>query len=408
MTGFRLVVGTAAVALIFLFCRGGSVLPGEEAGDDVAEQARRLHFSSIVLDTHLDTTLKLQEPAWEFAREHPRGHVDLPRMLKGGLNAAFFSIYMPGAVTGPQAVQEALERIASVHKLVEDHPDHLSFCVTAEDVKQARSRGKIAVLMGMEGGHMIHNSLSILRMYARLGVRYLTLTHSVHTDWADSSGRPPRHEGLTEFGRDVVRELNRLGMMVDVSHVSDQTFWDVLNVSQAPVIASHSSCRAVASHPRNLSDEMIRELAAKGGVIQITFVNSFIDPDLYEYQQRTTALQRELAARYPGDANRDRRRQELNRLLGPAPRTGWQRIVDHIEHAVRVAGVDHVGLGSDFDGANMPEGMEDVKRLPRITEELLRRGYSEWDVKKVLGENTLRLMADVERVARELRESEGK
>ena len=370
--------------------------------DSSSARSRKVHFSSIVLDTHIDVTPKLQT-SWKFNEEHKEGHIDLPRMKKGGLNALFFSIYMSGAVTGPKAVNDAIERIAAVHRLAEELPDQVALCVTAEQVRKAHKQGKVAALMGMEGGHMINNSLAVLRMYAELGVRYLTLTHSVNTDWADSSGDQPKHNGLTDFGKDVVRELNRLGVMVDLSHVSDKTFWDAIEVSQAPMIASHSSCRAIAGHARNMTDPMIKALAAKGGVIQINYLDQFIDNDLFQYSQKSQSLMRELQQKYPGRENAGKRREEVARQFGPAPKASWERIIDHIDHAVKLVGVDHVGLGSDFDGGSMPAGMEDCTQLPKITEALMRKGYSASDMRKILGENTLRLLADVERVSKQVR-----
>ena len=364
--------------------------------DTVGEQARKIHFSSIVLDTHIDVTPKLQT-SWKFTEEHKEGHIHLPRMKKGGLNALFFSIYMSGTVTGPKAVNDAIERIAAVHRLAEEAPDQVALCVSADQVRKAHKQGKLAALIGMEGGHMINNSLAVLRMYAELGVRYLTLTHSVNTDWGDSSGDQPKHNGLTDFGKDVVRELNRLGVMVDISHVSDKTFWDAIEISKAPMIASHSSCRAISGHARNMTDPMIKALAAKGGVIQINYLDQFIDNDLYQYSQKSQSLMRELQQKYPGRENADKRRVEVASQFGPAPRASWERIIDHIDHAVKLVGVDHVGLGSDFDGGSMPVGMEDCTRLPKITEALLRKGYSAADIKKILGENTLRLLSAVER-----------
>jgi membrane dipeptidase len=372
--------------------------------DTVSERARKVHFSSIVLDTHIDVTPKLQTN-WKFTEEHKEGHIDLPRMKKGGLNALFFSIYMSGTVTGPKAVNDAIERIAAVHRLAEEVSDQVGLCVTADQVRKAHKQGKIAALMGMEGGHMINNSLAVLRMYAELGVRYLTLTHSVNTDWADSSGDQPKHNGLTDFGKDVVRELNRLGVMVDISHVSDKTFWDAIEISKAPMIASHSSCRAISGHARNMTDPMIKALAVKGGVIQINYLDQFIDNDLYQYSQKSQSLMRELIQKYPGRENADKRREEVARQFGPAPKVSWERIIDHIDHAVKLVGVDHVGLGSDFDGGSMPVGMEDCTQLPKITEALVRKGYSASDMRKILGENTLRLLSEVELVSKQLRAS---
>ena len=252
---------------------------------------------------------------------------------------------------------------------------------------------------------MINNSLPLLRMYAALGVRYLTLTHSVNTDWADSSGDTPKHNGLTDFGKEVVRELNRLGVMVDISHVADKTFFDALAVSQAPLIASHSSCRAISGHPRNMTDEMIKALAAKGGVIQINYLDSFIDETLYQYSLKTREAQRALLQQLGGFSpeNRAKVREEMEKQFGPAPKVSWEKIVEHIDHAVKLVGADHVGLGSDFDGGSMPEGMKDCTALPKITEALLRKGYSERDIRKILGGNTVRLLGEVEKVAARLR-----
>jgi membrane dipeptidase len=377
--------------------------------DAIAEKAQKIHFSSIILDTHIDTTPKLQRD-WKFTEEHKDGAIDLPRMKKGGLNALFFSIYMSGTVTGPKAVNDSIERIAAVHKLAADMPDKVAVCTTAEQVRKAHKEGKIAALMGMEGGHMINNSLPILRMYAALGVRYLTLTHSVNTDWGDSSTDTPKHNGLTDFGKDVVRELNRLGVMVDISHVSDKTFFDALEVSRAPMIASHSSCRALSEHPRNMTDEMIKALAAKGGVIQINYLDAFIGRDLAEYNRKRTALMKEFEKQIPGNDRESmlKRREEATKQLGAAPKVSWEVIIEHIDHAVKLVGADHVGLGSDFDGGSMPVGMEDASQLPKITEALLRKGYSESDIRKILGENTLRLLADVERVAGRLKTEQAK
>ena len=392
------VVASIAASAFFLIPM--VAMSGGTNDDPIAEQARKVHFSSIVLDTHIDVTPKLQT-SWKFNEEHKEGHIDLPRMKKGGLNALFFSIYMSGTVTGPKAVNDAIERIAAVHRLAEEMPNQVALCVTADDVRKAHKQGKIAALMGMEGGHMINNSLAVLRMYAELGVRYLTLTHSVNTEWADSSGDQPKHNGLTDFGKDVVRELNRLGVMVDISHVADKTFWDALEISKAPMIASHSSCRAISGHARNMTDPMIKALAAKGGVIQINYLDSFIDNDLFLYSQKSQALNRELQQKYPGRENAAKRREEVAKEFGPAPKASWERIIDHIDHAVKLVGVDHVGLGSDFDGGSMPAGMEDCTQLPKITETLMRKGYSAADMRKILGENTLRVLAEVERIGRQ-------
>ena len=380
------------------------------SGDEITARARNLHFSSIVVDTHADTTQRLIDGDFDLGPRNSKGSIDIPRMKEGGLDAIFFSIWIPSKVTGPIAVKRALEQIDAVREQVRTHPQDLVLATTAAEVREARKQGKIALLMGIEGGHMINSDLNVLRKYAALGVRYITLTHSGNCEWADSSTDKPVHNGLTDFGRDVIREMNRLGMMVDVSHVSDKTFRDVLSVSKAPVIASHSNCRALCDHPRNMSDEMIRALAAKGGVIQINYHVGFLSQEFRSAERSHPEINQSIALEVQkrcGDKEGcqlmegDRITREYVEQ-GKLPRVDWTKIIEHIDHAVKVAGVDHVGLGSDFDGANMPFGMEDVTGLPKITEALLRKGYSEGDVKEILGENTLRLMADVERISRKL------
>jgi membrane dipeptidase len=289
----------------------------------------------------------------------------------------------------------------------------MALCTTAAEVRSAHAAGRVCALLGIEGGHMIDESLPVLRDYARLGVRYLTLTHSLNTTWSDSSSDKPAHDGLTELGKDVVRELNRLGVMVDVSHVSDKTFYDVIEVSKAPVIASHSSCRAIANHPRNMTDEMMRVLAKNDGVIQINYEMSFLSE---EYRKAMEATGNDVVSQL-GRLEKECKGDEscvtlaMNRIshdlmaAGKLPRVSWEKIVEHIDHAVKVAGADHVGLGSDFDGATMPSGMEDASMLPRLTDALLKKGYSEADVDKILGGNLLRVMWRVEQVARTLNAS---
>jgi len=309
-------------------------------------------------------------------------------------------------VKGPEIVEPALAGLDALRSLAETMPDKVMLCLTAADVRRAKQSGRIALLVGVEGGHIIHDSLSTLRTYARLGARYMTLTHFVNTSWADSSGEPPAHDGLTDFGRQVVREMNRLGMIVDISHVSDKTFYDALETSAAPMIASHSSCRVLAGHVRNMTDEMIKALAAKGGVIQINFHAPYLD-DAYDQAQKqlqpeVDELRKDLETKYPGPENATKRAEEVRAFQSSRlPKVSWMKIVEHIDHAVKLVGADHVGIGSDMDGAVMPEGMEDCSHLPRIAEELLRRGYSEADVKKILGGNTLRVMEQVETVARQ-------
>jgi len=388
----------------------GVVLAGAMAADRISERAKRLHFSSLVIDTHDDTTQRFLDGGFDLGARNALGSIDIPRMKEGGLGAIFFSIWMPSKITGPEAVKRALDQIDAVREQVGKHSNDLVLVTTAEEIREAHAHGKIAALIGVEGGHMIASDLGVLRSYAALGARYMTLTHSGNAEWADSSTAKPEHNGLTEFGKDVVREMNRLGMIVDISHVSDKTFADVLAVSKAPVFASHSNCRAICDAPRNMTDDMIRALAAKGGVIQINYHVGFLSHEFRNVEkahpewEKAIALeiQKRCGAREGCQLIEGDRITREYVLRGDLPRVEWTKIIEHIDHAVKVAGIDHVGLGSDFDGANMPFGMEDVSMLPKITNALLEKGYSEGDVKKILGENTLRVMAEVERVSREL------
>jgi len=399
----------------FVACTlGGLLVPSAVSSDSISERAKKLHFSSIVVDTHNDTTQRLLDDKFDLGVRHSDGSIDIPRMREGNLSAIFFSIWMSGKITGPEAVKRAEAQLKAVHEQVRRNPKDLVLATTASEVRDAKSEGKIAVLMGVEGGHMINSNLDVLRSFANSGVRYMTLTHSVNVEWADSSTDKAAHNGLTDFGKDVVREMNRLGVIVDISHVSDKTFYDALEVSKAPVFASHSSCRAICDAPRNMTDQMMRDLAAKGGVMQINYHIGFLSQEFRDAEKKDPQINEAIAAqvrqRCGGDGNGnescmliegDRITREFV-AQGKLPRVDYTKIIEHIDHAVKVAGIDHVGLGSDFDGANMPYGMEDATMLPQITEALLQKGYSEGDVRKILGENTLRVMTDVERVSREL------
>ncbi|MBI3483804.1 MAG: membrane dipeptidase [Acidobacteria bacterium] len=378
--------------------------------DSISDRAKALHKRALIVDTHDDTPQRMVWEKFDLAHRDPKGHIDIPRMRDGNLGAIFFSIWVPAKVTGPLAVSRALKQIDAVREQVRLHPADLALATTAAEVRAARAQGKIAALMGVEGGHMLDDDLGMLRLYAALGVRYLTLTHFLNNNWADASTDKPAHNGLTDFGKDVVRELNRLGVIVDISHVSDKTFADALAVSKAPVIASHSSCRAICNHPRNMSDDMMRALAKNGGVIQINYHYTFLsqeardanltlgkDVAIVEQEVEKLCGENEACSVIEGG----RRAREMM-TAGKIPRVSWEKIIEHIDHAVKIAGADHVGLGSDFDGATMPFGMEDVSKIPQITEALLRKGYSEKDIEKILGGNTLRVLAEVERVAKQL------
>jgi membrane dipeptidase len=380
------------------------------SADSVSDAAKKLHFSSIVVDTHDDTTQRFFSSDFDLGKRNSTGHIDIPRMREGGLDAVFFSIWIDGRIIGPPAIQKALDQIDAVQQNVEKYSKDLAFARTADDVRRIHEQGKIAVLMGIEGGHMLGNDIRMVRIYSDLGVRYMTLSHFYNDEWADSSTDKPVHNGLTGYGKEIVREMNRQGMMVDISHVSDKTFYDALEVSKAPLIASHSSCRALCNHPRDMTDDMIKALAAKGGVIQINYEKSFIDQAYKDAQDKESGGVVALFDRFKKECGDDdacigRKLAEQEKQAtaeGKLPHVSWERIVDHIDHAVKLVGADHVGLGSDFDGASMPDGMDDVSHLPKITEALLRKGYSPEDIRKILGGNTLRVLAAAEGVGHEM------
>ena len=403
----------ARLGLFLICCFLGGMVPLlalTPQSETVSKKARELHFSSIVVDTHDDTTQRLLDPKFDLGARHTDGSIDIPRMREGGLDAIFFSIYIPGTITGPAAVERALVQIEAVRRQVILHPKDLALATTAAEIRAAFAEHKIAVLMGVEGGHMINDDLKNVDKFADLGVRYMTLTHMVNTGWADSSTDKPAHNGLTDFGKEVVREMNRVGMMVDVSHVADKTFYDVLATSEAPVIASHSSCRALDNAPRNMTDDMIKALAAKGGVIQINYHVGFLSQEFRNAQAANPGLDKTIAAEVKKQCGEDEActlivaDQILREYVakGTLPKVEWTKIIEHIDHAVKLVGADHVGLGSDFDGADMPYGMEDATHLPQITNALLAKGYSDSDIRKILGGNTLRLMQDVEATSKKM------
>lgn len=392
--------------LVVSLCIG--VMSGCSAGEPLAtdrttppesllERARRIHQQAIVIDAHSDTTSLMLDKGFDLGRRSDQGHMDLDRMQEGGLDAQFFSIYVAARYANKGASRRALNMIEALNLQVAKYAHRVALATSVADIRRLHMEGKIAALMGIEGGHAIEDNLDTLEMFYRKGIRYMTLTHSNTNNWADAAGAAARWGGLNELGRQVVRRMNQLGMMVDVSHVSDETFWDVLEVSQAPVIASHSSCRALTPIPRNMSDEMIRALANKGGVIMINFGSAFVNA---RHAERANQVMSLLRRKYGGDFSRwSEAEQEFNRK-DPLPPATLDDIVAHIEHVVQLVGVDHVGFGSDFDGVpSLPQGMEDCTKLPSITYELLKRGYSEHDVTKILGENLLRVFQAVEQVA---------
>src|SRR5260221_3423056 len=379
--------------------------------DDISARAKKLHFSSIVVDTHDDTTQRFLDGKFDLGPRSATGSIDIPRMKEGGVGAIFFSIWIPSKVTGPEAVDRAMTQIDAVREQVRKHPKDMALATTAAEVREARKQGKIAALIGVEGGHMINSSLAVLLSYAALGVRYMTLTHSGNDEWADSSTDKAVHNGLTDFGKDVVREMNRLGVIVDISHVSDKTFYDALEVSKAPLFASHSSCWAICDAPRNMTDQMMKDLAAKGGVIQINYHVSFLSQEFRGAEKKDPSINegisKEVKQRCPDENDEACQLIEGDKITreyvtaGKMSTAAIHQNIEAHDHAVKLVGANHVGLGSDFDGANMPYGMEDATMIPKITEALLRKGYSESDIRKILGATTLRVMSEVERVSPE-------
>ncbi|MGB6200760.1 MAG: dipeptidase [Candidatus Acidiferrales bacterium] len=379
------------------------------SADQIARRAHKLHFDSLVVDTHVDVAQRCFFDNFDFGHRDAEGCIDIPRMREGGVGAIFCAAWVPTGVTGPIAVKRAFDLIDTMREQVRRHPADLALAASVAEIRAVHAARKIAVMLSVEGGHAIDNDLGVLRIFAALGVRYMTLTHFADNDWAGSSGGAD-NKGLTEFGREVIAEMNRLGVVADLSHVSDRTFSDVLAITRAPAIASHSCCRALCDSARNLTDDMIRALAVNRGVLQITFHAAFLNQS-YANAQRANAAEfdvrdREIRAQFPG--NEARIMVEEQRLCdamireGKYPRVNWEEIVEHIDHAVQVSGSDHVGIGSDFDGARMPHGMEDASKLPRITEALMRRGYSDGDIRKILGENAMRVLSEAERVAAEM------
>jgi membrane dipeptidase len=370
-----------------------TAVPLIDGHNDLAEQLR---------DRVKDRLDRINLPA-DTSTLDPPMQTDIPRLRKGHLGGQFWSVYVPTTLKGADAVQAVFEQIDLIHRMVERFPDTFAMAYSAADVERIHRAGKIACLIGMEGGHSIGDSLAVLREAYRCGARYMTLTHWDNTDWADSATAKPQHNGLTAFGREVVREMNRLGMLVDLSHVSDKTMLDAIATSEAPVIFSHSSARALCDHVRNVPDDILRKTAAKGGIVMVNFVPGFItneakawDDTAYPERQRLTRL-------YPNEPEKVKAEFAVWKAAHPAPVVTVSQVADHIDHVRKVAGIDHVGIGSDFDGiSRTPQGLEDVSKYPVLLAELLRRGWSDADVRKVAGENILRVMREAEQVAARL------
>ncbi len=371
----------------------------------ISEKAREIHYSSLVVDTHSDSLAWPTRHGVDIGLPQEDTHMDLRRMKEGNLNVQFFACYAsPKWIAEKKVVQVTLDYMDSFHALMQNYPDQIQQATTAEDVRRITDEGKLAGILCVEGGHSIDDDLSILRMYHRLGARYMTLTWNNTNNWADGVLDEPKHNGLNYFGKEVVREMNRIGMLVDISHVAPATFWDAIETSTKPVIASHSSAKAICKAPRNMDDDQIRAMADNGGVIGVNYEVTFVGE---EYRVTKNALDGEKTEEvkkaekdFPIDSDGlknamndvdDRYSEKVAELKKPH----YTEIVDHIDHMVSVAGVEHVGLGSDFDGATMPEGMDDCTKVPLITDELVKRGYSEGDIRKILGENFMRVMEEV-------------
>ena len=405
--------------LVFALMSAAAAAQSPDPGVKVTPRARAIHQSAIIVDTHADTTQYFAHPDFDLADASAKmgAHFDLKTAKAGNIGAEFFVAWADCEKYKGREARRTLDLIDQIHQEVKQHPGEAVLALTVQDIISARTgpKKRLAALIGIEGGHSIENSLSLLRNYYRLGARYMTLTHSCSLDWARSSGdekEETKKTGLSDFGREVVREMNRLGMMVDISHVNDRTFYHALLVSRAPVIASHSSARALNTHLRNMTDDMLRAIANNGGVVMVNFYSAFIDENFRkraaEMREARTAALKELEKQWEGKIEspeyylvRDRAAKDWAAKI---PRPSLKVLIDHIEHIAKVAGIDHVGLGSDFDGVDsLPAGIDNAADLPKITQALLDRGYTRAQIHKILGGNFLRVMRRVEQVARDLR-----
>jgi membrane dipeptidase len=388
------------------------------AAQTISPQAQAIHDSAIVVDTHADTPQRFLDENFEIGSTDPKdiGHVSLDKAKAGNLGAEFFSIWVDPETNQGHFARHTFDLIDSVYEQAARHPDRMMMAYSTEDIERAHQQKKLAALMGIEGGHSIENDMHLLRDYYRLGVRYMTLSWSNTNEWADSSGdindsKVEHHNGLTDFGKQVVLEMNRLGMMVDISHVADKTFWDAIAVTKAPVIASHSSARALTNAPRNMTDDMLRAVTKNGGVVQVNFFSGFDDQKYWDAAQAQAKAQKAAMDDYIAKRKAEGKEVsyiELDKIerewMAKIPRPPLKSLIDNIDHIAKVAGIDHVGLGSDFDGVSgaTPEGIDSAADLPKITQALLDRGYDAKDIHKILGGNLLRVFGEVEKISREM------
>ena len=404
MTMIRAIRSAIAVAAVSTLVSA----PAAAAQDDAMARVQKLLTLTPLFDGHNDLPWEIrnQEAAPKDVgaydlRKRTSGHTDIERLRQGMVGAQFWSVYIPSSSVETGAAKMQLEQIDIALQIIARYPDVFELARTASDVERIFGSGKIASLLGMEGGHAIENSLGALRAYYDLGARYMTLTHSANIDWADAGTGTALHISLTDFGQEVVREMNRLGMLVDLSHTSPATMSDALNVARTPVIFSHSSARGVTEHPRNVPDSILTRLKANGGVVMITFVPQFISNDIAKWDETQSTRRAELARQFPRDTARVMRELRTWRQANPTPKSTMADVIAHIEHVRDVAGIDHVGIGGDYDGiTSTPEGMEDVSSYPKLFAELARKGWSDDDLRKLAGQNVLRVMREAEEVAR--------
>jgi membrane dipeptidase len=405
MTAKALMRGAALCGAMIVLAAGWS----SGQSDPFLERARALHREVPLIDGHNDYPWAVREEGardlsrLDIRQPQPTIHTDIGRLRQGGVGGQFWSVYVPAALQGQSAVTATLEQVDLVHQMLRRYPDVFEQASTADDVERLFKAGRIGSMMGMEGGHSIDSSLGALRMFYRLGVRYMTLTHSRNVPWADSATDEPKLGGLSAFGETVVREMNWLGMLVDLSHVSPDTMDDAIRISAAPVIFSHSSARAVCEHPRNVPDAILQLLPKNGGVVMVTFVPDFISNEVAAHSRADDAEDARLKQQFPADEAAQQQGLTAWRTAHPAPRATLSQVADHIDHIRKVAGIDHIGLGSDFDGiSTVVQGLENVSTYPALTAELLRRGYTDDDIRKILGLNVLRVMRAVEKEAARL------
>jgi len=380
-----------------------------QKADSPEDRVDRILAEVPLIDGHNDLPWQYRARAdrdvWKMdvAKPQPELHTDIPRLRQGKLGAQFWSVYVPTRMADDEAVRATVEQIDIVHQLTRRYPDVFELALTADDIERIHAAGRIASLIGMEGGHSINSSLGVLRMMYRLGARYMTITHSSNTPWADSATDDPQVGGLNAFGEEVVREMNRIGMLVDISHVAPETMHDVLRVTRAPVIFSHSSARAVTDHPRNVPDDVLRKMPENGGVVMVTFVGSFVNTTVREHYRRRDRERERLREDHAGDDESLREALKEWDRLNPRPRAKLKDVADHIDHVRAVAGIEHVGVGGDYDGtSSVPDGLDDVSTYPALFAELIRRGYTDEDIAKVAGRNLLRVFREVEAVAARL------